>query len=214
MIKMIIRLIRCGVIVGVMALAVSCKSDYKLLEARPVDAACVDRLMPRGLETAWFTTSVDVLGNHISGLLFIKQQPGGLYRIVFTNEFGVTFFDFEFGPNGHFVVRDIIDKLDRKPVIITFRKDFQLLLGLSFQGDVQGWHLGGENYYGVPQKKEVAYFITDAECASLQRLELGSKRKSKVTERLFGARSAAPDSVQILHHTFAMEIRLKKFVKE
>ena len=191
-----------------------CKSDYKLLESRPVDAACVDRLMPRGLETAWFTTSVDVLGNHISGLLFVKQQPGGLYRVVFTNEFGVTFFDFEFGPNGHFVVRDIIDKLDRQPVIITFRKDFQLLLGLSLQGDVKSWRRGSENYYGVVQKKETAYFITDAECASLQRLELGSRRKIKVTERLFGARAGVPDSVQILHHTFAMEIRLKKFVKE
>jgi hypothetical protein len=195
-------------------LVAGCKSDYKLLQSRPVDAPCVDRLLPRGLETAWFTTSVDVLGNHISGLLFVKQQPGGLYRVVFTNEFGVTFFDFEFGPRGHFVVRDIIDKLDRKPVIITFRKDFQLLLGLSFRGDVQGWRQGGENYYGVAQKKETAYFITDAECASLQRLELGSRRKRKVTERLFGVRPAAPDSVQILHHTFAMEIRLKKFVKE
>lgn len=197
----------CGLLAG-------CKSDYGLLESRPVDAACVDRLMPRGLETAWFTTSVDVLGNHISGLLFIKQLPDSLYRVVFTNEFGVTFFDFEFGPNGHFVVRDIIDKLDRKPVIITFRKDFQLLLGLSYQGPVRGWRREGENYYGVVQKKEVAYFITDADCASLQRLELGSKRKRKVTERLFGVRAAVPDSVQILHHTFAMEIRLKKFVKE
>jgi hypothetical protein len=197
-----------------LTLMAGCKSDYAALETQTVDTACVDRLMPKGLETAWFTTSVDVLGNHISGLLFVKQQPGGLYRVVFTNEFGVTFFDFEFGPNGHFVVRDIIDKLDRKPVIITFRKDFQLLLGLSFQGDVQGWRQRGENYYGVGQKKEVAYFITDAECASLQRLELGSRRKRKVTERLFGARAAVPDSVQILHHTFAMEIRLKKFVKE
>jgi hypothetical protein len=198
----------------VMVFAVACRSDYAALETRAVDMACVDRLMPKGLETAWFTASVDVVGNHISGLLFVKQQPGELYRVVFTNEFGVTFFDFELGPNGHFVVRDIIDKLDRKPVIITFRKDFQLLLGLSFQGEVQGWRQRGENYYGVGQKNEVAYFITDAECASLQRLELGSKRRRKVTERLFGARAAVPDSVQILHHRFAMEIRLKKFVKE
>jgi len=199
---------------AIAALLAGCKSDYKLLEPRAVDAGCVDRLMPKGLETAWFTTSVDVLGNHISGLLFIKQQPGGLYRVVFTNEFGVTFFDFELGPAGHFVVRDIIDKLDRKPVIITFRKDFQLLLGLSFQGNVQRWRRDAENYYGVSQKKETAYFITDAECASLQRLELGSRRKIKVTERLFGARAGVPDSVQILHHMFAMEIRLKKIVKE
>jgi hypothetical protein len=198
----------------VLLLAVACRSDYALLEPRPVDAACVDKLMPKGMEATWFTASVDVVGNHISGLLFVKPQPGGLYRVVFTNEFGVTFFDFELGPKGHFVVRDVVDKLNKKAVITTLRKDFQLLLGLSFQGEVKGWRHQGENYYGVLQKKEVAYFITDAECASLQRLELGSKRKSKVTERLYGARLAAPDSVQILHHLFAMEIRLKKFVKE
>lgn len=199
---------------GLMALVAGCRSDYALMQPRTADAACVDKFMPRGIETAWFTTSVDVLGNHISGLLFIKKQEGGLYRVVFTNEFGVTFFDFELGPGGHFVVRDIIDQLDKKAVIVTFRKDFELLLGLSFQGGVKGWQQHGENYYGAAQKKEVAYFITDAECASLQRLELGSKRKRKVTERLFGRRPEAPDSVQILHHRFAMEIRLKKFVKE
>jgi hypothetical protein len=198
----------------VLMLAVGCRSDYAALAPRQVDTACVDRFMPRGMEATWFTASVDVVGNHISGLLFVKPQPGGLYRVVFTNEFGVTFFDFELGPNGHFVVRDVVDKLDKKAVITTLRKDFQLLLGLSYQGEVKAWQQKGENYYGVAQKKEVAYFITDAECASLQRLELGSKRKRKVTERLYGERLAAPDSVQILHHLFAMEIRLKKFIKE
>jgi hypothetical protein len=74
--------------------------------------------------------------------------------------------------------------------------------------------MDGEIYYGVSQKKESAYFITDRDCASLQRMELGSNRKRKVTVKLQGSQVASPDSVSIHHHTFAMDIVLKKLVKE
>jgi hypothetical protein len=169
--------------------------------------------MPKGLETSWFTASIDVIGKHMSGLLFIKRMDDGSSRVVFTNEMGVQFFDFEFGTSGQFKAIKVIPQLNKKAVITTLRKDFELLLGIPFKNPVQAWQMGNEIYYGAAQKKETAYFITGRDCASLQRMELGSKRKSKVTVILSGSMLSSPDSVVIHHHTFAMDIVLKKLVK-
>ena len=38
----------------------------------------------------------NVVGNHLSGLLLIKKMPDSSTRMVFSNEMGLGFFDFEF----------------------------------------------------------------------------------------------------------------------
>lgn len=195
-------------------LILGCKSEYATLQPAKADAACAEKFSPKGLTTSWFTASVDVVGKHLSGLVFVKKMEDKSYRVVFTNEVGVKFFDFGFGVDGSFRVHDVISQLDRKPVINTLRKDFELLLGIPFRKAPESWISGDRIYYGVRQKKEVAYFITDRECASLQGIELGSSRKRKVTVTVSGKQLETPDSVSIHHHTFAMDITLKKLVKE
>jgi hypothetical protein len=199
---------------SILLILAGCKSDYKLLKPVQTDKACTEKISPKAIETSWFTASIDVIGKHISGLLFIKRMNDQTTRVVFTNEPGVKFFDFEFGPVGQFKAIDVIPQLDKKAVVNTLRKDFDLLLGIPFRNPLQAWQLGDEIYYGAVQKKETAYFITDRDCASLQRMELGSKRKKKVTVTLLGSQPGSPDSVTIHHHTFAMDIVLKKLVKE
>lgn len=189
----------------------ACTSAYRGLTPVAADPACAARWTPRGLGTAWYTTSVDVVGKHISGLLLIKQMPDSSTRVVFTNEAGVTFFDFAFSADGSFSARQIIKQLNKKPVIETLRKDFALVLGLPFRnGAWQAWRQGDEVYYGVAQKKETAYFITAPDCASLRRLETGSRRKRKVTVERTGSEARLPDSITVRHHTFAMTISLRK----
>jgi hypothetical protein len=189
----------------------ACTSAYKGLTPVAADAACAARLAPNGLGTSWYTTAVDVYGKHISGLLLMKQMPDSSTRVVFTNEAGVTFFDFSFAADGSFQARQVISKLNKKPVIETFRKDFALILGLPFRNGVwQAWREGDAVYYGVAQKKETAYFITGPDCASLRRLELGSRRKRKVTIERIGNDALLPDSILIQHHTFPMTISLRK----
>src|SRR5690349_17116324 len=116
---------------------VSCKSDYNLLPSAQPDQQCVGKISPKGIETSWFTTSIDVVGKHMSGLLFIKRMDNGSSRIVFTNEVGVKFFDFEFTSSGQFNAIDVIPQLDKRAVINTLRKDFELLLGIPFRKPVQ-----------------------------------------------------------------------------
>jgi hypothetical protein len=189
----------------------SCASDYKLLKAVPVDTDCVERVIPKGITTSWYITTVDVLQHHLSGLLLIKEMPGGARRVVFTNEAGVTFFDFQFDGNGKFKVIYVIKQFNRKPVLNTLREDFELLLGLSFrQESISAWTRGGKVYYGVVAGKETSYFVTTPDCGPVQYLELGSKRKKKTAITFLGDTPTAPDRVTIKHFTFAMKIELTK----
>jgi hypothetical protein len=192
-------------------LLAACASDYKTLKPAQTDPLCAAKFSPRGLRTAWYTAHVDVYTRHLSGLLLVKQMPDSSSRVVFTNEAGVTFFDFEFDSAGHFTLKQSIEQLNRKAVITSLQKNFALALGIPFKHrELKTWSAPGARYMGVEQKKETAYFITDADCASLQRLELGSKRKQKVTVARWGRDDKAPDSLKIQYHTFNMVILLKK----
>jgi hypothetical protein len=190
----------------------SCRSDYQGLQNSTSEADCLENFAS-DFKTTWYAASIDVYGKHMSGLLLVKKF-GENYRTVFTNESGVTLLDFEIGENGSFEVRKVIKQLDRKAVIKTLRDDFTLMLQLPFKkesGDV--FMRADEKYHSVRQKNEIAYFITDKECASLRRLELGSKRKRKVSILVTGNYDQ-PTSMEITHHTFDMVIKLKKIERE
>jgi hypothetical protein len=167
-------------------------------------------LRPADHDGGWYTAGVDVMGRHLSGLLRIKRMDDASYRVVFTNEAGVTFFDFGYDSAGGFSVYRVIKQMDKKAVVELLRKDFALLLGMPFR---RGAHtvgiLNDEWYHGVTEKSEFYYFITDRECGSLQRLEMGSARKQKVTIHVAGEPSN-PETVEIRHHTFDMVISLKR----
>lgn len=188
-----------------------CASDYKGLKVVTVDQECLSRIKPVALNTAWYDAGIDVVGKHISGLLLIKEMPDKSKRLVFTSEAGVTLFDFGFDATGDFKVYYIIKQLDKKAVVRLLRDDFALLLGIPFESPVwKSWEMGNERYFGVSEKNENHYFITDKDCGSLQRLESASKRTKKLTISMTGNDASKPDSITLQHHTFAMKINLKK----
>jgi hypothetical protein len=185
------------------------------MQAVDSDPSCIARLAPDRFGTSWYHASVDVVGRHISGLLLIKNMPDSAQRVVFTSEAGVTFFDFGFSKEGEFKVFNIIRQLDRAPVIQTLQKDFRLILGLPFrEAAYKVSTRDDEVFYGVRQKNETAYFITTKDCASLRRLELGSNRKRKVTVQLSENGYPQPDSIELVHNTFDMQIKLTRLNKE
>lgn len=191
-----------------------CASDYKTLRPVTLDQQCLERIKPKAIKTSWFSAGIDVVGKHISGLLLIKNMPDSSTRIVFTNEAGLKFLDFEFLENREFKVHYVIKQLDKKPVIRLLKKDFELLLGTPFQhASWRAWTNNDQILYGVSGKKETHYFITGKDCASLQLVESGSKRKRKVTIELYGDKQR-PDSIHLRHYTFDMQIKLKKLVRE
>jgi hypothetical protein len=191
----------------------ACKSEYKGLQQSGPKSECFEMLGGEA-GTSWYNTTIDVYGKHMSGLLLIKNTGRGNYRLVFTNEAGVSFFDFEFDSTGGFAVKRAIRQIDKRPVINTLRDDFSLLLGIPFtKAHITALTRGNEVYHAVREKNHTAYFITDPDCASLRRLELGSSRKRKVSISITGP-FTSPNKVEITHHTFDMVIKLKKIERD
>lgn len=197
-------------------LSVACASDYKGMQQTTLSDACWN-LKPTGIEMGWYDASVDVVNKHISGLLVIKTMTDQSKRVVFMNEAGVTFFDFEFRGAAQFKVINVIPMLDKKVVLQALQKDFTLLLALPLQQpreQYQSWKFNNETYLGVINKKERTTFVTDSTCSQFIRIENGSLKKRVVTIEYKRNESNQLSSAHITHHTFSMRIDLKKIERE
>ena len=106
-------------------------TPYTFLKVSNADTDCLNKLKPE-FKTVLFNTSVDVMGNHLSGLLLMKNMPDGSTRVVFTNEMGLTLFDFEFFEN-EFRALHCIKKLNKPVVLRALRKDIGMILQAGYQ---------------------------------------------------------------------------------
>ena len=173
------------------------------------NADCLTQFKPP-FKADWYNASVDVIGNHISGLLLFKAMPDSSVRVVFTSEAGLTFFDFEFRPDGTFTAKQAVNKFSNKAVINTLRKDFELILFPRTNQLLKSFTSDNEIWYALSSKNETDYFITNHDCTSFLRAEKTGKGKKKVEMKMSGAPHLAPDSVHLQHYTFNMQISLKK----
>ena len=108
-------------------LFIGCSPVYRHMQAATGNINALTKFKP-AFTVALYNTQVDVVGNHLSGLLLIKKMPDSSIRMVFSNEIGFKFFDFEFAPDGNFKVYSIIKQMNKKAVLKTLRKDFELIL--------------------------------------------------------------------------------------
>jgi hypothetical protein len=158
-----------------------------------------------------YKTEVDVAGNHLSGLLLIKKMPDSSTRMVFSNEMGFTFFDFEFTPDQNFKVHSITRKMNNKAVLKTLRKDFELILMERLDKDVISVHASnGLKYYVLSRTSGYNYYITDSTGNKLVRMERASKRKTVVGAIMDNYSNGIPDTIGISHTTFHFTIGLKR----
>ena len=194
-------------------LFIGCTSAYKHLQIIQGDASCLRKLKPK-FGSAIYTTQVQILNNYLSGILLIKEMPDSTTRVVFSSELGLSFFDFEFGPNGAFKVHHIIEKMNRKSVISTLRKDFELvLMGSLDSSNTRIYQSNDRLYYAFPKKKGINYYITDLQCQYLLGIEHGSKRKAIVKVVMMDFNNHVPDSIGIEHTNFKFTIGLKRLVR-
>jgi hypothetical protein len=192
------------------SLIVSC-NQYRHMQKIQRSENCVLKFRP-DFSRVIYKTSVDVVGNHLSGLLVFKIMPDSSTRVVFTSETGLGFFDFGFLPENGFVVYQIISKMDKKAVITTLRKDFDLIMFNNTSGQ-DAYDLTDSSlvYHAFPQKKGVNYYITDAECSQLIKLQRASNKKP-IMEAIMNGLSPgnSPETILIRHLNFNFTISLQK----
>lgn len=187
----------------------ACRSPYSTLREAPgVSPDCVQKFRPV-FTSHIYKAEVNVVGNEFSGLLVLKTMPDSSRRVVFTSETGPTLFDFEFKRDS-FRVRYCLKKLNRKAVIRTLRKDFELLL-MENVGQPGGQVLRDSVrvYFPFISGKETNYYLTDTLCQRLLRIEKAGRRKPKVTVDMEPFQSGMPEDVLLEHRNFTFAIRLK-----
>jgi hypothetical protein len=197
-------------LISCLIIQLGCASVYKNLQKTTGDAASIQKFRP-AITTALYRIDVNVIGKYLSGLLLLKTMPDSTVRMVFSNEMGFKFFDFEFAPGGKFKVNYIISKMNRKPVIKTLRKDFELVLMSSLDPSTVRIRKDSQYiYYMFPQTKGYYNYITNLAGDTLVRMERSSKRRPVVEAIMKNYSNGIPDTIGITHTTFHFTIGLKK----
>lgn len=206
---------RCLLLNSVLLLLLaSCGSAYKGLQRTEYDAAaCLQKFRPRIDSPALYSTQVDILQHHLSGLLYFRPMENGSMRVLFLSEVGMKFFDFEFTKDGDFIKHYMLPKMDKKAVVKTLRKDFDMVLMRRDPSTAETFSMSGLHYVAFRLPKGKIYYITDPACTELVHVENGSRRKPVVEATLRAYRNGVPDSIDIRHHTVKFNISLQRVEK-
>lgn len=148
---------------------------------------------------------------HLSGVLFFKTLSNHKTRVIFQNEMGFTFFDFEWNANDSFRVVQILDKMNKPAVVKTLEKDLNLLLMKNLNDSSEVISQKDNTIYNrFTLDKGYVYYISKAD--SLNSIVNTGKRK-KVTTIAIGRKETVhtmPDSVLFTHHKAHFTIKLNK----
>ncbi|MGN6439595.1 MAG: hypothetical protein ACTHMM_23920 [Agriterribacter sp.] len=185
-----------------------CSSSYKKMQRVGNNVHCIQAFKPQ-FTTALYNTQVNVVGKHLSGILIIKAMPDSSIRMVFSNEAGFKFFDFEFTKND-FKVYYIVSQMDKKPVIKTLRKDFELVLMQHLNAPSYTLQQDDQLYQVFANGKDHYYYITDTACSRLIKMERGSRRKKVMEATMENVKDGMPDTIGIRHNNFSFDIGLKR----
>jgi len=198
------------ILISSLVILFGCAPSYKQMQSAVADVQVLQKFKP-AFSVALYNTTVDVVGNHLSGLLLIKKMPDSSTRMVFSNEMGFSFFDFGFKPGGDFKVYSIMKKLDKRSVIKTLQHDFELILMNNLDNSKAVVKTNaGFTYFIFPQSKGFNYYITNQSGTELIRMERASNKKTIVEAVMKNYINGIPDTIGISHKTFEFNIGLKR----
>lgn len=182
---------------------------YQDLAPAAGSPAALKALKP-AFATTLYRADIDVVGKHLSGLLFFKNLPDGSYRVVFTNEMGLNLFDFHFA-DGKFEVLHVIEQLNNRSVITQLRKDigFFLMADLDYSR-CKVYRRSNQRYYSFATRKEITTYVTDSATKVVSSIENATPTKLKVVVGLTKLVAGMPDSVFVEHKLFPFTISLKQ----
>ncbi len=162
------------------------------------------------IRTATYSAQLDFYKKHISGLFVFKSMNDTTERVVFMNETGFKFFDFEFTPH-HFKVQYIIPSLNKKFIINTLSRDLGLLVIPPIENSA---HEQPKNdvstIFKFPLAKGDVFYTTDKRCEHLQKIEVGNDRKKDLMIEISEKQNKNPQTINIAHQNFKLTIFMKQ----
>jgi len=186
-------------------------NHYRHMQKVQSDNSCISKFKP-DFNYAVYKTVAVINGKEISGILMIKKMPDSSIRIVFSSQMGLSFFDFGFLPENQFQVYQILPGMNKKAIIKTLRKDFELVMFRNMDSN-SNYSLADSNqiYHAYPQFKGINYYITDDRCQHLIKMQRASNKKPVMEAFTYmDSSGTSPDSIFIHHLNFNFMITLKK----
>lgn len=158
-------------------------SKYKRLSCDKIvmnEGDLVPVIPPSGIVK--YKASIDVLKNHLTGLLVIKKTDSLATRIVFVTELGMKMFDFE-AKNKSIQAVYVFDPLNKPLMVEALKRNFNNLLLLNAYGQETGkCSKGNRQIYQVKDEENKRYFTvedTNTHAALLQETFHKHKRESR-----------------------------------
>lgn len=129
-----------------------------------------------------YKTSIDVLKNHLTGLLIVKKTDSLTTRIVFVTELGMKMFDFE-AKNNQIQAVYVFDPLNKPLMIEALKRNFNNLLLLNAYNHETGkCTKGSRRIFEIKDAKDKTYYTvedTNTHAGVLQETFHKRKRESR-----------------------------------
>jgi hypothetical protein len=130
-----------------------------------------------------YNTTIDVLKNHLSGILVSKLYGDSALRLVYVNEFGMKYFDMEF--IGHkTILHYVFEPLNKKAIVSSLERNFRNMFLFPLYNHHAGKHSQKDSAhtYGFFDKKTKQYVNVNVNKEIyLQECFEGKKLHSKIT---------------------------------
>jgi len=173
-----------------------------------------EHLSPTNFGTKKYTASIHgsygIKKYSLSGLLILKQLDDSTIRAVFQNEVGLTLFDFEWNKQYVFKVVSIIPQMNKTPLILALKKDFEILMQLQLNAtaaQISNHNTTSALHYPLA-RGFVAYEVANKKIQSIKVYNTG-KTYITFTPSTAYEIASLPDEMVIKHHKAKFTITLK-----
>ena len=184
--------------------------DLKPAESQPlVNCSNKTPVLSINLEKALFRASMEVKKNELTGLVFIKKMPDSTYRIVFSNEFGMTFFDLEIQTDSFRVIY-CFEPMNKKMLLNLLEIDFRLLIG-NHSPPKGTWYLQestNHQVYHVKDKKVNTWNTFSTNCDTLLSQTASSNIFNKTIINYLAYRDGFPSKMHIQNPFINLSLKL------
>lgn len=156
-----------------------------------------------------YKANFEVYGHEFSGVLVFKKLVNQHHKVVFATEFGTKMLDIELNKDD-FTINFIADDLNKKILINTLKRDFQILLKEEIVINNNYQNNDFLIFKNQNDKRYNYYFIRKGK-QYLEKLVHTSKTKEKIIFNFKSDDGKVAKKISIEHKNIKLKIQLKAF---
>jgi hypothetical protein len=155
--------------------------------------------------SALYKVSIKLYSMYFSGLLAVKKEENGSFRMSLISETGFKLFDMEV-INGVAEMKNVFAELDRSEVVETFKEDFSTLVLSGISGRICSrytYKASDDILFACPEKNDISSnFLVDRKSGILKRVWKAEDIDEEYFEINYGYKgdgSMTPAFITIIH---------------